>query len=187
MNYWLAEPANLSECAQPLFDWTVAMIPGSREATRQGLRRKNPRLDDAHLRQHLRRQRLAMEPARLRLARPAFLGPLRVHRRQGLPRENRLARLHRGLGILARSPHGKGRQTRRPQRLVARARPARRRRGPRPANRLGPLHQHARSRQGPRQKRRARRKNRRRPRKTVRPAGRLVGTDHGMDHRAAGA
>ena len=33
MNYWLAEPANLSDCALPLFDWTVAMIPGSREAT----------------------------------------------------------------------------------------------------------------------------------------------------------
>jgi alpha-L-fucosidase 2 len=33
MNYWLAEPSNLAECARPLFDWTVAMIPGSREAT----------------------------------------------------------------------------------------------------------------------------------------------------------
>ena len=33
MNYWLAEPSNLSECAMPLFDWTVAMIPGSRQAT----------------------------------------------------------------------------------------------------------------------------------------------------------
>ncbi len=35
MNYWLAEPANLPECAMPLFNWTVAMIPGSREATRK--------------------------------------------------------------------------------------------------------------------------------------------------------
>lgn len=33
MNYWLAEPANLSDCALPLFAWTTAMIPGSREAT----------------------------------------------------------------------------------------------------------------------------------------------------------
>ena len=33
MCYWLAEPANLSECAKPLIDWTIAMIPGSREAT----------------------------------------------------------------------------------------------------------------------------------------------------------
>ncbi|MES2997317.1 MAG: glycoside hydrolase N-terminal domain-containing protein [Verrucomicrobiota bacterium] len=33
MNYWLAEPANLSDCAMPLFDWTDAMIPGSRAAT----------------------------------------------------------------------------------------------------------------------------------------------------------
>ncbi len=35
MNYWLAEPANLSDCAEPLFDWTTAMIPGSREATQK--------------------------------------------------------------------------------------------------------------------------------------------------------
>jgi alpha-L-fucosidase 2 len=35
MNYWLAEPANLSECALPLIDWTVAMIPGSRAATQK--------------------------------------------------------------------------------------------------------------------------------------------------------
>ena len=33
MNYWLAEPSNLAECARPLFDWTVAMVPGSRAAT----------------------------------------------------------------------------------------------------------------------------------------------------------
>jgi len=33
MCYWLAEPANLSECAEPLLKWTTAMIPGSREAT----------------------------------------------------------------------------------------------------------------------------------------------------------
>ena len=32
MNYWLSGPANLTECAQPLFDWTLAMIPGSRKA-----------------------------------------------------------------------------------------------------------------------------------------------------------
>ncbi len=32
MNYWLTGPANLTECAQPLFDWTLAMIPGSRAA-----------------------------------------------------------------------------------------------------------------------------------------------------------
>ena len=33
MNYWLAEPANLAECALPLIRWTEAMIPGSRAAT----------------------------------------------------------------------------------------------------------------------------------------------------------
>jgi alpha-L-fucosidase 2 len=42
MNYWLAEPANLSECAMPLFDWTVAMIPGSREATVKAFGEKTP-------------------------------------------------------------------------------------------------------------------------------------------------
>lgn len=42
MNYWLAEPANLSDCAMPLFDWTTAMIPGSREATVKEFGEKTP-------------------------------------------------------------------------------------------------------------------------------------------------
>jgi alpha-L-fucosidase 2 len=42
MNYWLAEPANLSECAKPLFHWTTAMIPGSREATVKAFGEKTP-------------------------------------------------------------------------------------------------------------------------------------------------
>lgn len=42
MNYWLAEPANLSECTLPLFDWTTAMIPGSREATIKEFGEKTP-------------------------------------------------------------------------------------------------------------------------------------------------
>jgi alpha-L-fucosidase 2 len=42
MNYWLAGPSNLSECALPLFDWTVAMIPGSREATVKEFGEKTP-------------------------------------------------------------------------------------------------------------------------------------------------
>lgn len=33
MNYWLAEPANLAECARPLHDWVIESIPGSRAAT----------------------------------------------------------------------------------------------------------------------------------------------------------
>ena len=33
MNYWLAEPANLADCHQALFDWVVACIPESRKAT----------------------------------------------------------------------------------------------------------------------------------------------------------
>jgi alpha-L-fucosidase 2 len=42
MNYWLAEPANLSECALPLFNWTTAMIPGSRQATLKAFGEKTP-------------------------------------------------------------------------------------------------------------------------------------------------
>lgn len=42
MNYWLAEPANLSECALPLFNWTTAMIPGSRAATLKAFGEKTP-------------------------------------------------------------------------------------------------------------------------------------------------
>lgn len=42
MNYWLAEPSNLSECAMPLIDWTVAMIPGSRAATVKAFGEKTP-------------------------------------------------------------------------------------------------------------------------------------------------
>lgn len=42
MNYWLAEPSNLAECARPLFDWTVAMVPGSRAATVKAFGEKTP-------------------------------------------------------------------------------------------------------------------------------------------------
>ncbi len=42
MNYWLTGPANLSECAVPLIDWMVAMIPGSREATVKAFGEKTP-------------------------------------------------------------------------------------------------------------------------------------------------
>lgn len=42
MNYWLAEPANLTECVRPLVDWTVAMIPGSRAATLKAFGEKTP-------------------------------------------------------------------------------------------------------------------------------------------------
>jgi alpha-L-fucosidase 2 len=33
MNYWLAEPANLAECAQPLFDLVDSQLPAWRQAT----------------------------------------------------------------------------------------------------------------------------------------------------------
>ena len=149
MNYWLAEPSNLSECALPLFDWTVAMIPGSREATVKEFGEKTPGWTmrtsvnifggngwqwnlpaSAWLAQHFwdHYAFTGDKDFLTKTAWPVFAGCFR---------------------ILARSPHRKGRQTGRPQRLVAGARPARGRRGPRPADRLGPLHQHARSRQGP--------------------------------------
>ena len=42
MNYWGAEVANLPECATPLLEWTLAMIPGSREATRKAFGPDSP-------------------------------------------------------------------------------------------------------------------------------------------------
>lgn len=33
MNYWGAEPGNLSDCHLPLLNWVIAMTPGSRKAT----------------------------------------------------------------------------------------------------------------------------------------------------------
>ncbi|MDP3851509.1 MAG: glycoside hydrolase N-terminal domain-containing protein [Luteolibacter sp.] len=42
MNYWLTGPANLTECALPLFAWTAAMIPGSRDATVKAFGDKTP-------------------------------------------------------------------------------------------------------------------------------------------------
>ncbi|MGC4016340.1 MAG: glycoside hydrolase N-terminal domain-containing protein [Luteolibacter sp.] len=42
MNYWLAEPANLSDCAMPLFNWTTAMIPGSVAATKKAFGADTP-------------------------------------------------------------------------------------------------------------------------------------------------
>lgn len=42
MNYWGVETGNLSECAMPLFNWTDAMIPGSREATVKEFGAKTP-------------------------------------------------------------------------------------------------------------------------------------------------
>ena len=42
MNYWLAEPANLADCATPLHDWVIASIPGSRAATVKAFGDKTP-------------------------------------------------------------------------------------------------------------------------------------------------
>lgn len=42
MNYWLAEPANLAECATPLHEWVIASIPGSRAATVKAFGEKTP-------------------------------------------------------------------------------------------------------------------------------------------------
>ncbi|MCH7225915.1 glycosyl hydrolase family 95 catalytic domain-containing protein [Haloferula sp. A504] len=42
MNYWPAEPANLAECAKPLFDWIEACIPTNRAATRKAFGDETP-------------------------------------------------------------------------------------------------------------------------------------------------
>ena len=42
MNYWLAEPANLADCHEALFDWVIASIPGSRAATVKAFGEKTP-------------------------------------------------------------------------------------------------------------------------------------------------
>ncbi len=42
MNYWLAEPANLAECHEPLLDWILASIPGSRRATLRSFGENTP-------------------------------------------------------------------------------------------------------------------------------------------------
>jgi alpha-L-fucosidase 2 len=42
MNYWGAEPGNLSECAMPLLRWVEAMVPGSREATLASFGKETP-------------------------------------------------------------------------------------------------------------------------------------------------
>jgi alpha-L-fucosidase 2 len=42
MNYWQAEPANLADCAEPLFDWLEASIPASVRATKKAFGDKAP-------------------------------------------------------------------------------------------------------------------------------------------------
>jgi alpha-L-fucosidase 2 len=42
MNYWLSGPANLTECAEPLFDWILAMRPGSKAAFQKQFGEKIP-------------------------------------------------------------------------------------------------------------------------------------------------
>ena len=42
MNYWLAEPANLSECHKPLFDWLEASVPGAKRATQKAFGSATP-------------------------------------------------------------------------------------------------------------------------------------------------
>src|SRR5262249_7390039 len=42
MNYWLAEPANLAECHNPLFDLIVSQLPAWRKATASSDELKSP-------------------------------------------------------------------------------------------------------------------------------------------------
>ncbi|MFO1490593.1 MAG: hypothetical protein U1F87_06705 [Kiritimatiellia bacterium] len=51
MNYWLAEPSNLSDCHTPLIDWLAASLEPNRKATRASFG-ENPRLDRPHLPEH---------------------------------------------------------------------------------------------------------------------------------------
>ena len=118
--------------------------PGKPEGDLEGIRRGYAGLDDADIGQCLRRQWLAMEPALLGLAGPAFLGALCLRWRQGIPPHYRLAGFQGCQRVLARPPEGRqGRQACRAEGMVARARPARGRRGARPADCLGSFHQHA--------------------------------------------
>jgi alpha-L-fucosidase 2 len=42
MNYWQAEPANLADCHEALFDWVIACVPESRRATVKAFGEKTP-------------------------------------------------------------------------------------------------------------------------------------------------
>ena len=105
------------------------------------------RLDDARRERHFRRLDLGMGRVRQRVVHAEHLGPLRLHRRQGISAHAGLPDDEGGLRVLARPAQGVARwHARRAQRLLARARPARGRRLARPATHLGPVQQHRRSR-----------------------------------------
>ena len=144
MNYWLADPANLGECFLPYADWLNSI--------------RGVRSDETKAAFHTRGWTMhaengifggstwAMGRVGQRLVRPEPLGPLRLHRRQGVSPHQGLSDDEGNLRVLARSPEGAARRhARRAQRLLARARPARGRRVARPAAHLGRLHQHHRS------------------------------------------
>ena len=91
MNYWLAEPANLSECTKPLFDMCVALLPPLRKATAaEADQKKDFRTPDGshpvrgwtvRTEQNPFGARLPVEQNRQRLVRAALLGALRLHAR----------------------------------------------------------------------------------------------------------
>ena len=131
MNYWPAEPANLAECQLPLFDLVLSQLAPWRKATARidGLQTAagelcHARLGRPHLAQHQRRHGLAVGQDRQRLVLPAFLGALRLRRRQGLPPGRRLPGDEGDLRVLGGPSQGAARRPpRRAGRLVAGARP----------------------------------------------------------------
>jgi alpha-L-fucosidase 2 len=112
MNYWLAEPTNLSECHQPFFDW-LRNLATVRKKNAQPAIAATTRLDRLQHQQPDGRQlHLGHPPPRQRMDDPTPLDPLRIHRRQGVSQNPRLPRpqgTRRVLGKLSswKAPDGK--------------------------------------------------------------------------------
>ena len=163
------------------------MIPGSRAGHREGLRRGYPRLDHAHLRATSSAATAGSGTCPPPPGTPSTSGsttPSPATRSYLRKPPSRCSRRSANSGwTTSVEPR---RQAGRAQGLVARARPARGRRGPRPADRLGPVHQ-LRSRPPRRSAWTSdyRDEARRAAREAARPEDRHVGPAHGMDDRAA--
>ncbi len=82
MNYWLAGPANLSECFQPYAAWLEFHPRSPQGGDARGL--PHARVDDAGRERHFRRLNVAMGRIRQRVVYAEYLGPLRIYRRPGV-------------------------------------------------------------------------------------------------------
>ena len=216
MNYWSAETTDLPESHEALAAFIEQVAVPEPRGDEERVRPGHARLDGPHVAEHLRRQLVGVEHDRERLVRAAPLRALGVHAGPEVPREPRVPAHQGDLPVLgARAQGAARRHPRRAERLVARARPARRRRHARPADHLGPVPELPRVRRGARRRRRVPRDHRRpavatraeqdrklgsaagvadRPRRPERPApphvapvrGLPGAADHGVDARAAG-